>query len=57
MPDTPNDPQKRVKRSQEPAEQRFNPLRNEEDMFRVVVWVGAICLVLIVVVALARTAF
>ncbi len=57
MPETPNDPQKLVERPQEPADKRFNPLRNEEDMFRVVVWVGAVCLALIVVVVLARAIF
>lgn len=57
MPETPKDPQRPVKRAQKPDEKRFNPLRNEEDMFRVVVWVGAVCLALVVVVLLARAVF
>lgn len=36
---------------------RFNPFAHEEDMFKVVLWVGGALLVLIVIVALARTIF
>lgn len=38
-------------------DKRFNPFRNEEDMFKIVLWAGAVCLALIVVVFLARAVF
>lgn len=38
-------------------DKRFNPFRNEEDMFKIVLWVGAVCLALILVVFAARALF
>lgn len=57
MPDTSRDPQKPVKAPQKPDDERFNPLRNEADMFRIVLWVTAVSLALIVAVFLLRAIF
>jgi hypothetical protein len=43
------DPPDHSRKPEKPAP-RFNPFANEEDMFKIVLWVGGICLVLLPVI-------
>lgn len=41
----------------DPEKQRFNPFLNEGDMFKVVLWVGAVVLVAILIAVVVRGVF
>lgn len=57
MAETPSDPENAAKSPQKGEDERFNPFRNEGDMFKIVVWAGAVCLALILIVFLVRAVF
>lgn len=54
MDDQPNDGQPPVQRPEQQDDERFNPFRNEEDMFKIVLWVGGVAAVVILLVVVGR---
>lgn len=54
MDDQPNDGQQPVQRPEKQDDERFNPFRNEEDMFKIVLWVGGAAAVVILLVVVGR---
>ncbi len=65
MGDTPEHPDSRKESAQRAPEeaagpasdqkQRFNPFVNEDDMFKVVLWAGAICLAIVLLAMIVRS--